>query len=97
MTTNDTPPTSGSSDAAGTDSLVQRVNEVLALIRPMIQADGGDIELVRIEADGVVVVRLLGACIGCPSSAITLKHGIERQLLERVPEVTGVRADDNSD
>ncbi len=81
---------------SGGGSLQGRVEAVLALIRPMIQADGGDVELVDIEPDGTAVVRLLGACIGCPSSSITLQHGIERQLRERIPEILAVRAVDDS-
>ncbi len=56
----------------------------------MAQADGGDIELVDIDVDGVVRVRLLGACVGCPSSAMTLTMGIERALREQIPEVKRV-------
>ena len=68
----------------------ERVQGVLNLIRPAVQADGGDIELVDVAADGVVQVRFHGACHGCPSSTMTLQHGIERNLRERVPEVTRV-------
>lgn len=72
-----------------------RVNEVLGKIRPMIQADGGDIELVGVEDDtGKVSVRFHGACKGCPMSAMTLKMGVERQLKMQVPEVTEVVAVD---
>jgi Fe-S cluster biogenesis protein NfuA len=68
----------------------ERVQGVLNLIRPAVQADGGDIELVDVADGGVVQVRFHGACHGCPSSALTLQHGIERNLRERVPEVTKV-------
>ena len=68
----------------------ERVQGVLNLIRPAVQADGGDIELVDVAADGVVQVRFHGACHGCPSSTMTLQHGIELNLRERVPEVTRV-------
>ncbi|MCH7995436.1 MAG: NifU family protein [Planctomycetes bacterium] len=68
----------------------QRVVAVLDQIRPLAQADGGDIELVDVDADGVVSVRLKGACIGCPSAAITLTLGIERNIKEQIPEVTRV-------
>lgn len=57
-----------------------RVEQLLALIRPAVQADGGDIELVAASPDGLVQIRLLGACIGCPSANQTLHHGIERTL-----------------
>lgn len=66
-----------------------RVQEVLDKLRPYIQRDGGDVELVEIE-EGIVRVRLLGACGSCPSSTITLKAGIERALVEEIPEVREV-------
>ncbi len=69
-----------------------RVDRVLEAIRPAIQSDGGDIELVEITGQGVVRIRLHGACVGCPSSTMTLKYGIENNLREYVPEVTGVEA-----
>jgi Fe-S cluster biogenesis protein NfuA len=66
----------------------QRVQDVVDKIRPLLQADGGDIELVDVqEQTGVVKVRLQGACRGCPSAAMTLKMGVERHLKEHVPEV----------
>ena len=71
-------------------ALYDRVVAVLDRIRPMIQADGGDLELVDVDEDGVVSVRLQGACVGCPSAAITLTLGIERNLKEQVPEVKRV-------
>ena len=69
-----------------------RVAEVLEQIRPAIQDDGGDIELIGVDEDGVVSIRFLGACIGCPSSEITLRAGIARNLRERIPAVTDVRS-----
>lgn len=77
---------------AGNPDLNQRVTDVINGIRPYIQADGGDIELVGVEADGTVKVRLRGACAGCPASQVTLKQGIERTLRERVPEIREVVA-----
>lgn len=71
-------------------SLRDKVQAVIDLIRPAVQADGGDIELVDVAATGVVQIRFHGACIGCPSSTMTLQDGIERNLRERVPEVTSV-------
>jgi Fe-S cluster biogenesis protein NfuA len=68
----------------------ERVQSVINLIRPAVQADGGDIELVDVTDEGVVQIRFHGACHGCPSSTMTLHHGIERNLRERVPEVTQV-------
>ena len=68
-----------------------QVRAVIDELRPMIQSDGGDIELVAIdEAAGVVTVRLHGACVGCSLAAITLKAGVERTLRQKVPLVTRV-------
>ena len=67
----------------------EKVEAALNEIRPMLQQDGGDVELVSIEG-GVVKVRLQGACAGCPMSQMTLRNGIERVLKERIPEVTAV-------
>jgi len=67
----------------------EKVQAVLNKIRPMLQADGGDVELVDVE-DGVVRVRLQGACAGCPMSQMTLKNGIERLLKKDIPEVQSV-------
>ncbi len=67
----------------------ERVEEVLKEIRPALRADGGDVELVDVE-EGLVKVRLTGACGGCPMSQMTLKQGIERRLKERLPEVKSV-------
>jgi Fe-S cluster biogenesis protein NfuA len=72
--------------------LRDRVQNVINLIRPAVQADGGDIELVNVLDDGVVQIRFHGACHGCPSSNMTLHDGIQRNLRERVPEVTSVVA-----
>ena len=65
----------------------ERVQEALNTIRPALQADGGDIALVDVSDDGVVQVRLVGACSGCPSSTYTLQMGVERAVKERVPEI----------
>jgi Fe-S cluster biogenesis protein NfuA len=70
--------------------LREKVQTVLDQIRPAIQADGGDVELVDVKADGVVEIRFHGACNGCPSSTMTLQSGIERNLRDRVPEVSAV-------
>lgn len=69
----------------------EKVEEVLDKIRPSLQADGGDIELISVD-DGVVKVKLTGACHGCPMSQITLKNGVERILKEHIPEVKLVEA-----
>ncbi len=70
--------------------LKQRVQQVIDMVRPAIQGDGGDVELVDVDEQGVVQLRLRGACIGCPSASMTLKMGIERNLRQRVPEVSEV-------
>lgn len=71
-----------------------QVEPILEMIRPAVQLDGGDVELVDVTHEGVVRVRLHGACIGCPSSAITLKAGIERTLRQHIPGITAVEAVD---
>ncbi|MCD6162261.1 MAG: NifU family protein [candidate division Zixibacteria bacterium] len=68
----------------------ERVQEALNKIRPSLQADGGDCELVDVSDDGVVKVKLTGACHGCPMSEITLKMGIEKVLKSAIPEVKEV-------
>lgn len=70
----------------------EKVEPVIEKIRPMLQADGGDIELVDVEDDGTVKVRLVGACAGCAMSQYTLKLGVERLLMKEVPEVKCVEA-----
>ena len=72
------------------NSIRDRVQSVIDLIRPAVQADGGDIEVVDITPDNIVHIRFHGACHGCPSSTMTLQMGIERNLREKVPEVTRV-------
>jgi len=66
------------------------VQDVLNTIRPSLQADGGDVELLDVDPDGIVKVRLQGACHGCPMAAMTLQMGIERILKSQIPEVQGV-------
>lgn len=68
----------------------QRVEEALGRIRPYLQADGGDVELVEVSEDGVVKVRLQGACGTCPFAQMTLRMGVERAIREMVPEVSRV-------
>lgn len=72
------------------DDVRSRVVKVIEQIRPAVQSDGGDLEFVNMNPEGIVEVRLHGACVGCPSSTATLKLGIERYLVEEVPEVKGV-------
>jgi len=69
----------------------EKVEQALAKIKPALQADGGDVELVDVE-DGVVKVKLTGACAGCPVASITLKQGIERILKEQIADVKEVVA-----
>ena len=68
----------------------EQVLEVLESVRPGLQADGGDVELVEVTEDGVVKVRLKGACGSCPMSTMTLKMGIERAMKAKIPAVTEV-------
>ena len=70
--------------------LVRRAAEVVDAFRPFIQADGGDVDFVGVTEKNVVQVRLRGACRGCPSSFLTLQMGLERALLEHMPELRGV-------
>jgi len=69
-----------------------RVRDALEGIRMYLQADGGDVELVEVTADGVVRVKLVGACHGCPMAAMTLQNTIERMLKAEIPEVVAVEA-----
>lgn len=71
-------------------SLFERVSRVMDRIRPAVQSDGGDVELVDVSPEGVVTIRLHGACVGCPSSQMTLRVGIEKNLRDYVPEVSSV-------
>ncbi len=68
----------------------EKVQKAIDDIRPSLQADGGDVQLVEVGDDGVVKVRLVGACAGCPMSQMTLKNGIEKYLKKMVPEVKTV-------
>ena len=76
-----------------TAPLRSRVEGLINKIRPAVQADGGDVELVDVvEATGQVNIRFHGACHGCPSAPMTLQHGIERNLRDQIPEVRSVVA-----
>lgn len=68
------------------------LEEVIDAVRPSLQADGGDLELIGVDENGVVSVELTGACAGCALSGVTLSQGVERVLKENVPGVTAVRA-----
>jgi Fe-S cluster biogenesis protein NfuA len=70
----------------------EKVESALNKIKPLLQADGGDVELIEVSPEGVVKVKLTGACAGCPMSQMTLKIGIEKRLKEEVPEVKEVVA-----
>jgi len=72
--------------------LKEKVEAALDKIRPALQADGGDVQLVDINEKGIVIVKLQGACAGCPMSQMTLKMGIEKILKQNVPEVEGVES-----
>ncbi len=69
----------------------EKVEAILAQVRPALQSDGGDVELVDVN-EGVVSLKLKGACAGCPMATMTLRHGIERILKEQIPEVKEVIA-----
>lgn len=73
------------------NGMKDRVANVINRIRPAVQMDGGDIELVDV-VNGLVKLRLVGSCVGCPSSTMTLRMGIERAIRAEVPEITGVEA-----
>jgi len=76
----------------GDKKMKEKVKIALSKIRPSLQTDGGDVELIEVTPDGVVKVRLTGACGGCPMSQMTLKMGIERVLKQEVPELKEVVA-----
>ncbi len=70
----------------------EKIQAALEKVRPFLQRDGGDVELIDVTEDGVVKVKLTGACGGCPMATMTLKHGVERAIREDVPEVKSVVA-----
>ena len=74
------------------ESLQEKVIDALETIRPYLKADGGDIELVNVTEEGIVEVRLLGACVGCPMAQMTLRAGVERSLMREVPGIGRVEA-----
>jgi Fe-S cluster biogenesis protein NfuA len=73
-----------------TDEIEQKINKVLEHIRPYLQQDGGDIELIGVASNGVVDLRLLGACNTCPLKPMTLRAGIERAIMNAVPEIVRI-------
>ncbi len=74
------------------DVLVEKVLQVLETIRPYLKADGGDVELVKVTPDGIVEVKLTGACSDCPMSQMTLRAGVERALIKEIPGIRRVEA-----
>lgn len=84
--------TCGCSSEQTEKSFNDKVQEVIEMVRPSLQSHGGDVELVSIEDDNTVKLRLQGACQGCPGATMTMKMGIERILKERVPDVKEVVA-----
>ncbi|ACD97187.1 NifU family protein [Trichlorobacter lovleyi] len=71
--------------------MIEKVQAVLDQVRPMLQRDGGDVELIEVTADGIVKVKLQGACGSCPMSTMTLKMGIEKAIKEQIPEIVEVQ------
>ncbi len=71
--------------------MIEKVQAVLDQVRPMLQRDGGDVELIEVTADGIVKVKLQGACGSCPMSTMTLKMGIEKAIKEQLPEIVEVQ------
>jgi Fe-S cluster biogenesis protein NfuA len=74
------------------NNVENQVKEALETIRPYLKADGGDVEFVKISNNGIVEVRLTGACVGCPMSQMTLRAGVERALMRQVPGIKRVEA-----
>jgi len=74
------------------DTLFEKVEKALGTIRPYLNADGGDVELVNVSPEGIVEVKLTGACIDCPMSQMTLRAGVERALIKEVPGIRRVEA-----
>ena len=74
------------------ETLSEKVTNALETIRPYLKADGGDVELVQVSDEGIVEVRLTGACVGCPMSQMTLRAGIERALMREVPGIRRVES-----
>ncbi len=74
------------------NELVEKVEKALDSIRPYLKADGGNVQLVRVTEDGIVEVKLQGACLGCPMSQMTLRAGVERALIREVPGIRRVEA-----
>lgn len=80
------------SDTLKNDTLKEKVEKALETIRPYLEADGGNVELVNVTPEGIVKVKLTGACIDCPMSQMTLRAGVERALIREVPGIRRVEA-----
>jgi Fe-S cluster biogenesis protein NfuA len=78
-------------------SMKDKVKKAIEELRPHLQADGGDVEFVDVTDDGVVKVRLLGACVGCPMRQMTLTHGITKFIKKKVPEVKKIQDVDDKE
>ncbi len=89
------PTSAATAQGPSSGSLEDKVRRVIELIRPAVQADGGDVEFVGLTADNTVQIRMHGACVGCPSSTVTLQTGIERNLKAHIPEIKGIQALDS--
>lgn len=74
------------------ENMNEKIEKALETIRPYLRADGGDVELVSVSDEGIVEVRLTGACVGCPMSQMTLRAGVERALMREVPGIRRVEA-----
>ena len=74
------------------ENMNEKIEKALETIRPYLRADGGDVELVSVSDEGIVEVRLTGACVGCPMSQMTLRGGVERALMREVPGIRRVEA-----
>jgi Fe-S cluster biogenesis protein NfuA len=74
------------------ERLEQRIERALDLARPYLRADGGDVQIVRVKPGGILEVRWVGTCVGCPMSQLTLRAGVERAVLKEVPEIVRVEA-----
>ncbi|MCC5945711.1 MAG: NifU family protein [Bernardetiaceae bacterium] len=75
-----------------TPELAQRIEQALDSIRPYLAADGGDVRVVSLREDNVLLIELLGACGSCPVSPMTLKAGVEQAVIKAIPEIVGVEA-----
>ena len=95
-TLKDQPPATDEGTSPEALALLPRVQEAIEEVRPALQADGGDIELLGVTSDLRARVRLVGACSGCPSAHITLSLGVENYLRERVPEIVGLKVENST-